>query len=81
MQKPIKMSGHARRRMAKYGLREDMVIGALRKPDRVSAGYHGRRIAHKFMDDYVLRVVYEEDDVITVVTVYPARRERYEKTV
>jgi len=80
MQKPIKMSGHARRRMAKYGLREDMVIGALRKPDRVTAGY-GRRIAHKFMDDYVLRVVYEEDDVITVVTVYPARRERYEKTV
>lgn len=30
--------------------------------------------------DYMLRVVYEEDGNITVVTVYPVRRERYEGT-
>jgi hypothetical protein len=81
MQKPIRISGHARRRMLRYGLGEDAVIGALRRPDRVVAGYRGRRIAHKLMNDYVLRVVYEDDDVITVVTVYPSRRERYAETV
>jgi len=47
----------------------------------VVAGHLGRRIAHKFMNDLVLRVVYVEDDAIVVVTVYPARRERYAKAV
>jgi len=32
-------------------------------------------------DQYVLRVVYEEDDVMVVITVYPAERERYAKDV
>jgi len=81
MQKPIRISSHARRRMARYRLGEDVVIGALREPDCVLVGYRGRRIVHKFKNDYVLRVVYEEDGVITVVTVYPARRERYAETV
>ena len=66
MQKPIRVSGHARRRMERYMLGEDVVIEALREPDRVVAGYRGRRIAHKFMNDHVLRVVYEEDDFIAV---------------
>ena len=81
MQKPVRISGHARRRMARYRLGEDVVIQALREPDSVVAGYRGRRIANKFMNDHVLRVVYEEDDVITAVTVYPVRRERYAETV
>jgi len=53
----------------------------LRGPDRVVAGYRGRRVARKFMNDYVLRVAREDDDVIAVVTVYPSRRERYSETV
>ena len=40
-----------------------------------------KKIAHRFKNKYVLRVVYEEDDAITVITVYPARRERYAEGV
>jgi len=47
----------------------------------VVSGHHGRKIAHKFMNDRVLRVIYEEEDTITIVTVYPARRERYAKAI
>jgi len=81
MQKPIRVSGHARERIVKYGLDEELVIRALRDPDRLVAGYHGRKVAHKLMNERIIRVIYEEDDVIKVVTVYPSRRERYEETV
>jgi hypothetical protein len=74
----VKISSHAKRRIERYGLHEAMVIKALRRPDRIIFGRHGRKIAHKFMNDRVLRVIYEENDVMTVVTVYPTRRERYE---
>jgi len=81
MQKPIKVSEHAKRRMAKYGLSRDVVVEALREPDQVLAGYRERKIAHKFKNSYVLRVVYTEEDVLTVITIYPARRERYAKKI
>lgn len=81
MQKPVRISEHAKKRMVKYGLSEDVVIEALREPDRVLVGYRERKIAHKFKNNYVLRVVYEEDGVIAVVTVYLARRERYAEKV
>lgn len=81
MRKLIRISGHARKRMMKYGLDEEVVIKALREPDRVLVGRRGRKIAHRFKNKYVLRIVYEENDVITVVTVYPARRERYAEGV
>jgi len=81
MQKSIRVTAHARRRMARYRVGEDFVIHALREPNYVVTGCHGRKIAHNFMNDLVWRVVYEEDDVTVVVTVYPARRERYAKVV
>jgi hypothetical protein len=50
-------------------------------PDKTDRGYKGRFIAQKRLDDnHVLRVVYEEyTDSILVITLYPARRIRYEK--
>jgi len=82
MKKSIKITEHARKRMRKYDLHESMIFEALTKPDNLIEGHHGRKIAHKFMNNYVLRVIYEEENsTITVITVYPARRERYAKTV
>jgi len=81
VQKPVRISGHAWKRIARYGLDEELVVQALRHPDRLVEGHHGRRIAHKSMNGFVVRVVYEEDGSLTVVTVYPARRERYEGKV
>jgi len=63
IQKPIRISEHARKRMTKYGVGEEVVIKALREPDKVLVGHRGRRTAHRFKNNHVLRVVYEENDI------------------
>ena len=44
-------------------------------------GYKGRMVAQKRLDErHVLRVVYEDKpEHILIITLYPGRRERYEK--
>jgi len=58
-------------------LTEEDVLEAVRNPDGIVMGHGGRKIAHKLKNDRVLRIVYEEDQAITIVTVYPARTRRY----
>ena len=71
---------HARARLIRYGIREEEVLDALLDPDEVVPGHSGRFVAHKYKGVYVLRVVYEQlGDALVVVTVYRARRERYER--
>ncbi len=50
-------------------------------PERVDQGYAGRKVAQVGLDEtHVLRVVYEETGQdLVIVTVYPGRRERYDK--
>ena len=75
----IKILHHAKQRMQAYNVEEGMVRETLRNPDREVPGHGGRRIAQKKLDGYVLRVVYEKQNhTKVVVTVYKARRERYE---
>ena len=75
----IKILHHARRRMEAYNVDEALVEETLRNPDSEISSYGGRRIAQKKLDGYVLRVIYEEQDhKKVVVTVYKAKRERYE---
>ena len=81
VKKPLRFSEHAKRRIRKYGLSRNLVIEALTKPDEVIKGHHRRKIAHKFKNNYVIRVIYEENDFIMVITVYPARRERYAEAI
>jgi hypothetical protein len=60
---------------------EDLVKDIVTYPDRVKKGHKERLIAQKpFGKNHVLRVVYEEHtDHILVITLYPGRKERYEK--
>ena len=59
--------------------RQRMVLEAIAHPDQEMPGYRGRVIAQKKLNGYVLRVIYEEETSTTVViTVYKARRARYE---
>jgi len=75
----IRISAHARERMAKYEVSESLVREALERPGSVIEGHSGRRIAQKKLDGYVLRVVFKkENGALFVVTVYKARSERYE---
>ena len=62
-----------------FGVDRETVIGAVQRPQEVFTGYEGRFIAQTTLDeDHTLRVVYEENGDITVVTLYPGRRRRYE---
>lgn len=66
-------------RMEKYGISEALVIETLKRPKVLIEGYAGRKIAQRKLNSYVLRVVFEKKrNEIVVITVYKARRERYE---
>lgn len=65
--------------MLRYNVDQATVEETLQNPDSEVPGYGGRQIAQKKLDGYVLRVVYEKQNRKTiVVTVYKARREKYE---
>lgn len=75
----IRFLPHAEERMRVYGISKDAVIQAVEEPDRLERGHSNRWIAQKRLNHYVLRVIYEDlRTVKTVVTVYKARRGRYE---
>ena len=72
------ISKHAKERIKTYNLTEKIIIETLKDPDEVIGGYAGTLIAHKLLNGYLLRVVYtKEKDKLKVITVYPARKERY----
>ena len=74
----IIIPNYAKERIKTYNLTEELVKGAIRNPDEVVKGYEGRLIAHKLLNEHVLRVVYlKVEKSIKVVTVYPAKKERY----
>ena len=62
-----------------FAVDEETVIEAVRHPQQVFSGYLNRAIAQIILDrNHLLRVVYEEGEEITVITIYPGRRRRYE---
>jgi hypothetical protein len=65
--------------MMRYRISEAEVVGCIRNPDNVVKGYKDRKVAHKLRNKYVIRTVYEENELITVVTVYLAWKSRYER--
>ena len=81
---PIRFTSHALEKLSLmeawgFFVNQEAVIAAIRQPESVVAGYEGRLIAQIPLDEeHVLRVVYEETYEVTVVTVYPGRRQRYE---
>lgn len=76
----IVISKHARERIKTYNLTEKLVKETVEKPDEIVEGYENTKIAHKLLKDHILRVVYtKEKNNIKIVTVYPAKKERYFK--
>jgi hypothetical protein len=67
-------------RLKQSGISQQKAIEIVQKPDSVNLGYLGRKIAQSILsDDLLLRVIYEEtDNSILIVTLYPAKRKRYE---
>ena len=82
-EKIINLSPHAEekiRRLVASGITEEKAIKTVQNPESLTTGYFGRKIAQSpLTDELLLRVIYEEtDNNILVVTVYPAKRRRYE---
>ncbi|MDH7476895.1 MAG: DUF4258 domain-containing protein [Candidatus Bathyarchaeota archaeon] len=81
-EKHIQFTPHAEeklKRLVKLQVTKEKIIKAIEKPESLTAGYFGRKIAQsKLKHGPVLRVVYEEiDNKVLVITIYPAKRERY----
>jgi hypothetical protein len=67
-------------RAKKWGISEEEVMEALLKPAEVLSGHHNRFIAHKPLDDHIIRVIYDyKGSSPVVVTVYAPRKDRYFK--
>ena len=84
--KEIRFSEHSQLKMEILSnhqviITPEFVIETVRLPDRVESGEDDKLIAQKRLDDnLVLRVVYREFTAfISIVTLYPGRRSRYEK--
>ena len=70
---------HARARMRRYNISQELVEAALHAPDSEVAGHGARRIAQKRLNGYLLRVIYEnQGSEKIVITVYKAKSSRYE---
>ena len=76
----IDFHSHAVEKLAKRNLDKSSIKEAIKSPDRVVEGRHGRKIAQKVYGRYVLRIVYEEHkEQILVITAYLASPKRYTK--
>ena len=82
--KPVLWTAHARDKLKliqnqEFIVDEDSIVSALHQPQQIVPGFSGRLIAQAALDDdHVIMVVYEETNVITLVTLYPGMRSRYE---
>ena len=61
-----------------YEVKLKDILNAVLFPDEVVRGHSGRFVAHKLLNDYLVRVVYEyENGFPVVITLYIAKKERY----
>lgn len=74
----IIIPNYAKERIKTYSLTEELVKDAIRNPDEIVKGYEGRLIAHKLLNEHILRVVYlKMEGSVKIITIYPAKKERY----
>jgi hypothetical protein len=68
--------------LRRYGfvVSTQQVRETVQNPEKVEAGYKGRKVAQRSITErHVLRVIYEEGaEGVRIVTFYPGKRSRYE---
>jgi hypothetical protein len=79
--KKVKFIAHAEeklKRLVNLSVTKEKVLEIVRNPNRIVHGRYGRKIAQGLLtSELMLRIVYEEDEEILIITVYPCRRGRY----
>ena len=85
MKKPIHFTHHAEvklllLRQHGFKMTKRDIAAILREPMRICLGYSGRKVAENHItNEYILRVIFEESpSELRVITMYPARGDRYE---
>ncbi|MBU1062540.1 MAG: DUF4258 domain-containing protein [Candidatus Omnitrophica bacterium] len=85
MSKKIVFCTHAENKfriLKQHGVKlsKAQITNVIINSENITEGEHSRKIAQKpFDSEYLLRVIFEEvEDLITVITFYPAKRSRYE---
>jgi len=74
----VLLTNHLLDAAKEYSLEVEEVLNAVLFPDEVIRGHSRRFVAHKLLNDYLIRVVYEyENGIPVVITLYIARKERY----
>ena len=70
---------HAADRLKERGIPLDLVEETIRNPDKIDFE-NERKIAQKLVDGKLLRVIYEEEEAIVVISAYRTSRvDRYLK--
>jgi hypothetical protein len=84
--KRIKFSEHSKLKidiLKKHGVtvNKQLIENIVNNPSKTEIGYKSRKIAQGNLDtEHVLRIVFEENaDEVFIITLYPGRKDRYEK--
>ena len=78
--KRVLFTFHALDSMKDYRFKVEEILKFLINAEEVVKGHSGRFVAHKALNGYIVRIVYEyENRTIAVITLYVARKERYWK--
>jgi len=66
-----------------FQINKKAVVNIMKNPDKIINSYKDRKIAQKIIDErHFIRIIFMEDlDSKRIVTVYPAKRSRYENQV
>ena len=63
-----------------FNIKRGFVEESLKNPSKIQKGYSGTKVILKKIDEtHNLRIVYsDEGGIITVITFYPVRKDRYD---
>ncbi len=75
----ITITGHAIERMEKYNIRKEDLLETVRNPTITLGSHSNRHIFQRSINGYVIRAICEKvKNTIVIITVYKARKDRYE---
>ena len=73
-------SNHANEKIAERKISKSTIENSLKNPDTVMDSRAGTRVAHKLINDKLLRIVYRaEKQTCIVISAYYTHPERYEE--
>ena len=75
-------SNHANEKIVERKISKSMIENSLKNPDAVMDSRGGTKVAHKLINDKLLRIVYKaENKTCVVISAYYTHPERYEEKI